>query len=222
MKNTAPQSIAELEQRLRSIAGLKLGDLAKPLGITVPENLLQKKGFVGQLVELVLGADGGNLAQPDFSELGVELKTVPVDQSGKPQESTYISVVPLMDRTLQDWEHSVVKAKLSKVLWLPVEASREISLHERRLGSGFIWQPDEQLMSELKADYQELVTKIICGEVESITSDLGQWIQIRPKAANSKVLTDAIGPEGQVIKTLPRGFYLRPSLTRKILARQFT
>ena len=221
MKNIAPQNESELEQRLAAIAGLRIKDIAAPLEIPVPENLQQKKGFVGQLLELTLGADGGNLAQPDFSKLGIELKTIPVDGTGKPLESTYISVVPMLNRQLQSWEQSIVRAKLTKVLWLPIEASRDIPVSERRLGAGFIWQPDETLSLELRADYEELMTRVICGEVETITADMGQWLQIRPKAANRSALTDAIGPEGNRIKTLPRGFYLRASLTRQILAQQF-
>ena len=46
-------------------------------------------------------------------------------------------------------------------------------------------------------------------------------MQIRPKAAHSKIVTDAIGPNGQIIKTLPRGFYLKTSFTGDILKQQF-
>ena len=217
-----PRTLEELNSRLAAIAGLRIGDLAAPFGIEVPENLRQKKGFIGQLLEMVLGADGGNYMRPDFSELGVELKTIPVSTSGKPLESTYVSVVPMTNRSLQDWSQSIVHAKLSHVLWLPVEATRDIKVADRRVGAGFLWQPNQQLANELAADYTELMTQVVCGEVESITADLGQWLHIRPKAANSSVLTDAVGPEGQMIKTLPRGFYLRAQLTRQILAGQFS
>ena len=111
--NPRPKTIAELESRLADIAGLRIGELASPLGIEVPENLRQKKGFVGQLLEVVLGADGGNHMQPDFSELGVELKTIPVNRAGAPLESTYVSVVPLTNRSLRAWPESIVHAKLN-------------------------------------------------------------------------------------------------------------
>ncbi len=221
MKNLAPQSSTELEQRLAAIAGLRIVDLADPLDIVVPNDLRQQKGFIGQLLEMTLGADGGNLAQPDFSALGIELKTIPVNDKGLPTESTYISVVPLLNRSIQAWETSVVRAKLSTVVWLPIESDRSIPVAQRRIGAGFVWQPDERLLDELKADYEELMNQVVCGDVESITADQGQWLQIRPKAANSQALTEAIGPDGCRIKTLPRGFYLRTALTRQILAEQF-
>ncbi|EIS47637.1 DNA mismatch repair mutH domain protein [Yersinia pestis PY-60] len=44
---------------------------------------------------------------------------------------------------------------------------------------------------------------------------------MRPKAANSRALTEAIGEFGQPIMTLPRGFYLKKTLTAPMLARHF-
>jgi DNA mismatch repair protein MutH len=46
-------------------------------------------------------------------------------------------------------------------------------------------------------------------------------LQLRPKAANNKARTEAIGEKGQPIMTLPRGFYLKKSFTRQLLARHF-
>ncbi len=43
---------------------------------------------------------------------------------------------------------------------------------------------------------------------------MGRVLQIRPKAANNKALTEAIGEFGQPIMTLPRGFYLKKILPR--------
>ena len=216
--HSEPASIEDLMDRVTALAGLRIGDVASSLGIEVPENLRQKKGFVGQLVEMALGAQSGNLAQPDFAELGIELKTLPVDKNNKPMESTYVSVVPMTDRHKQNWDTSIVAAKLKHVLWLPIEADKTIPLAARRFGMGILWRPEDSLWKELQTDYEEFMDRIVLGEVDTITADQGKWIQIRPKAANSSVLTDAIGPEGDRIKTLPRGFYIRPAMTRKILA----
>ncbi|MMZ71354.1 DNA mismatch repair protein MutH [compost metagenome] len=46
-------------------------------------------------------------------------------------------------------------------------------------------------------------------------------MQLRPKAANSKALTRAIGRNGQPIQTLPRGFYLKIDFTHQLLRRHF-
>ncbi|MGL4907400.1 MAG: DNA mismatch repair endonuclease MutH, partial [Plesiomonas sp.] len=46
-------------------------------------------------------------------------------------------------------------------------------------------------------------------------------LQLRPKASNNRALTDAVGRNGQPIKTLPRGFYLKKAFTAAILAKHF-
>jgi len=212
-----PEDISQLIQRTRTIAGMRLSDLATSLDIKIPENLKREKGWVGQLVEKLLGATAGNKAEPDFTHLGVELKTIPVDSKGKPCESTYVCVVPLRDITGLHWENSLVKAKLNHVLWVPVEADKNIPLANRRLGRGILWQPDNNTEAALARDYNEFIDRIALGQVESITADQGEILQIRPKAANASALTTGIGENGQSIQTLPRGFYLRPFFTKQIL-----
>jgi len=52
---------------------------------------------------------------------------------------------------------------------------------------------------------------------EQNTAHHGQYLQILPKASNSKSLCKGINSEGEEILTLPRGFYLRTILTKQIL-----
>ncbi len=46
-------------------------------------------------------------------------------------------------------------------------------------------------------DWEELMDLIVLGEVERITARHGEVLQLRPKAANSKALTEAIGAHGR-------------------------
>jgi DNA mismatch repair protein MutH len=62
---------------------------------------------------------------------------------------------------------------------------------------------------------------ISLGKVESIDARVGSVMQLRPKAANGSVLTDAVGHDGGFIKTRPRGFYLRKNFTNNILSTYF-
>ncbi|WMN59344.1 DNA mismatch repair endonuclease MutH [Pseudoalteromonas xiamenensis] len=216
-----PKTTAELMQRVDAIAGLTLGEIAHHYQFKVPENLLKEKGWMGQLVEYVLGASAGSKPVPDFELLGIELKTLPIGYSGKPLETTYVSIVPLIDVTGLQWEDSVVRHKLSHVLWLPILAERDIAPIDRTIGSGFLWKPSVTQEAAIRRDWEEQLELIALGRVEEINGHLGEVMQIRPKAANSKALTDAIGPDGKVIKTLPRGFYLKTQFTANILKSQF-
>ena len=203
--------------RARALAGLSLADIAEQFQLGVPRNLRREKGWQGQLIERALGASSGSLAQADFPEIGVELKTLPIDQHSLPTESTWVCIANLIPSHAERWQDSLVYEKLKRVLWLPVQDDDNIPLAERRIGSALLWQPDAQQMQILERDYLELTERIALGEVEAISAHHGQALQLRPKAANRKVLTDARGPDGTVIKTLPRGFYLRRSFTISVI-----
>jgi len=216
-----PKSESELLERARDIAGLSLAELADEANIEVPPDLRRDKGWVGQLLEWHLGATAGSKPQQDFESLGIELKTIPISYLGKPLETTFVCVAPLMGIHGLRWENSHVRNKLSRVLWVPVEGEREIPLKERRVGSPLIWSPSTEEEQQLQTDWEELMELIVTGQVEQITARHGEVLQLRPKAANSRVLTDAYGASGKMIKTLPRGFYLRTQFTAKILENNF-
>ncbi|SNY55836.1 DNA mismatch repair protein MutH [Arsukibacterium tuosuense] len=221
MKKTPLNTAGQLLHCCHSIAGLTLGQLAAQLKVDVPANLKRDKGWVGQLLELALGAEAGSQAIPDFPALGIELKTLPIDQQGKPLESTYVCVAPLTGVTSQSWQQSWICQKLQHVLWVPILAERQIPLAERVIGTGFLWQPSVAEQQALQQDWEELMELITLGGIDQIRGAHGKVLQLRPKAADSKALTAAVGANGEPIQTLPRGFYLKASFTAAILSRQF-
>ncbi|MBY6063818.1 DNA mismatch repair endonuclease MutH [Pseudidiomarina sediminum] len=203
------------------LAGRSFADIAQQHGLQVPADLRRHKGWVGQLLETALGATAGSQALQDFPELGVELKTIPLDARGKPLETTFVCTTPLIDIAGLTWENSSVRNKLQCVLWVPIDGRRDVPLAERTVGTAFLWQPNDDEERLLRNDWQEHMDKIALGEVEQITAHQGEVMQLRPKAANSRVLTEAIGPNGERIETLPRGFYLKTSFTWHIIQRTF-
>lgn len=219
--NSEPQSEHELIQRALAMAGQSLAELAQQAGMTMPANLNRDKGWVGQLIEWHLGAASGSKPQQDFVHLGIELKTIPISHQGLPLETTFVCVAPLTGIQGVRWENSHVRHKLSRVLWVPVEGEREIPLADRRVGAPLIWSPSQEEEQQLKQDWEELMELIALGQYQHISAKHGQVLQIRPKAANSKALTQAYNQEGKPIKTLPRGFYLRTQFTAQILQRHF-
>lgn len=218
---SAPKHINDLLSRAENIAGLTLEQLAQQHSLQVPETLVRNKGWIGNLLEISLGASAGSKPEQDFPELGIELKTIPIDRNGKPLETTFVCVTPLIGITGLTWQQSNVCNKLSRVLWVPILAEKNLAISQRVIGTPFLWQPDDIQATQLQSDWEEIMEIIALGQVESITARTGQVIQLRPKGANSKALTDAIGSNGQPIKTLPRGFYLKINFTHQILKQQF-
>ena len=212
-----PQNLEQLLSQAQSIAGLTFGELADELHIPVPLDLKRDKGWVGMLLERALGATAGSKAEQDFSHLGVELKTLPINAEGYPLETTFVSLAPLVQNSGVKWENSHVRHKLSCVLWMPIEGSRHIPLRERHIGAPILWKPTAEQERQLKQDWEELMDLIVLGKLDQITARIGEVMQLRPKGANSRSITKGIGRNGEVIETLPLGFYLRKAFTAGIL-----
>ncbi|AJI96568.1 DNA mismatch repair endonuclease MutH [Yersinia ruckeri] len=211
----------QLFERAQRLAGFTLGELATRAGWPIPADLKRDKGWVGMLLEFYLGANAGSKPEQDFANIGIELKTIPINGQGKPLETTFVCVAPLTGNSGVTWESSHVRHKLARVLWIPVEGERQIPLAERRIGAPLLWSPNTEEEEWLRRDWEELMDLIVLGKVESITARHGEVLQLRPKAANSRALTEAVGEKGQPIMTLPRGFYLKKTFTGSLLARHF-
>lgn len=213
-----PADEFQLMDAAAELAGRSLGDLAQRAGITVPGDLKHAKGWVGELLESALGATAGSRPVPDFENLGIELKTIPLNPRHQPQESTFVCTAPLINTAGLQWENSTVKAKLNRVLWVPVEATHDIPVAQRRVGRAILWSPSPAESKILRDDWEEHIERITLGYLDELDARLGTYLQIRPKALNSRHRTNARNHIGEPVSAVPRGFYLRTCFTRRVLS----
>lgn len=214
-RRSPPRDADDLRARADGIEGRTLAELAWGLGFVVKGDRVRTKGKAGELLERALGASGGSAAVHDFPELGIELKTIPIDERGVPRESTYVCTLVLTEADAAEWSTSWVRAKLAHVLWIPIVTPRDDT--EPRIGTPLLWRPTRDQEAQLAADFDEVVGAIGIGGVEGLTARAGRWLQVRPKARDGNARTLAYGPDGERIATVPRGFYLRPSFTGALL-----
>jgi len=212
-----PSSERELRDRAAWLAGRTIGDLSRALGVSVPPAGRRGKGKMGTLVERALGAEAGSASVPDFPHLGIELKTIPVDQAGAPRESTFVCSIAIGDADQAEWNTSWARAKLRQVLFVPIVVADDDRVESRLIGTSMLWRPTTEQDAVLKDDFEMAMGLIGAGGIESLTARSGRYLQVRPKAATGSVRTISLGPEGEWIATVPRGFYLRTSFTRALL-----
>lgn len=203
-----PVTEHELVERARALSGVRIAELAAREAFAIDGEAVRTKGKVGELIERVLGATGTG-AEMDFPHLAIELKTVPLE-NGKPAESTFVCALPLMNAERAEWSSSWVRKKLSRVLWVPI--------HEReRVGDAVLWSPSVEEEAALKDDFDEIVGRIAIGDIEDLSAHVGRHLQLRPKAATGSVRTAAPGRDGEIVATVPRGFYLRTKFVESVL-----
>jgi DNA mismatch repair protein MutH len=206
-----------LLDRARALRGKTVREVAEELGLHAGGDAVRTKGTPGAILERALGATGGSSKVHDFPEIGVELKTIPLDERGVPIESTYVCTLSLADAESQEWETSWVRAKLACVLWVPTLGAAELPWPERRIGEPLLWSPTPEQDAILRGDFDDVVGLVGIGRIEELTAHRGRWMQVRPKAAHGRVRTAAYGAEGELIETVPRGFYLRARFTGALL-----
>lgn len=208
----------ELLHACQNIAGLSIRELAKKLSLPCPNILSKDKGWIGKLLEASLGVKANNLPIPDFPTLGIELKTIPIHYKKlEPIESTYVCSISFNQLELT-WEQSVVNKKLAKVLWIPIAVAPHIDWLDRKIGTGFLWEPTEPQLKILRNDWEELTEMLYLGKIDLLSAHYGQYLQLRPKANNCRSnLIKHTNLEDNDILTVARGFYLRRSFTKEIL-----
>lgn len=216
MQNYPPKDLQELQQRCLQMAGQSIAQLASKADITIPTDLLHAKGWVGQLIEFYLGASSSSKAQPDFANLDLELKTIPVNKQHKPLESTYVCTVQTNNGVLS-WRDSWVYHKLKHVLWVPIISDPNLAITDRIICEPLFWQMDPVVEEILRTDWEELMDMLELGYAKNLSAKYGTYLHIRPKAANSSVLIDYLDADGNAEKIVPKGFYLRSSFTERLL-----
>lgn len=206
----APRDEAELLARALALEGSTLDSLARS-DLRVG---LHTKGKAGMLIETALGATGGSAATWDFPALRIELKTIPMDHRAKPKESTFVCAFAIADADRAVWNDSWVAAKLRRVLWVPLH---DVGEGGRRIGRARMWSPSVEEEATLRSDFDEIVGSIGALGIESVSAHLGEALQLRPKAAHGRIRTVVRSNEGDLVATVPRGFYLRPTFTARVI-----
>jgi DNA mismatch repair protein MutH len=218
----AGERAAKLEGLLahaRALVGVELGELADQLGIPAPPlGAVRTKGWAGQVIERELGVETGGAHGPDFRELAVELKTVPVDAELVPFESTAVCLIDPIGIAGESWATSYARGKLARVLFVALATEPGRRVAERRVSAVRLWSPSREEDEVLRADFELFVRGYFRrGRAAAITGHLGRALQVRPKGKNAADLRDSYDEEGRPTRIGKMGFYLRPSFVATIL-----
>ena len=214
---SSPINEEDLLSRCLAIEGLNFLQLATLTQFPIPAQPSKRKGWAGTAIEISLGTTAGSKPVPDFYELGIELKTIPIGANRKPTESTFVTSIPLLTIHNQIWDSSQCYLKLKRVLWIPIEGNTQIPFEQRRIGQAFLWSPNIEEHEVLARDWHQLSHMIGAGKLEEVDASMGDYLQVRPKGANARSLCYGFDSEGNKIATLPRGFYLRTRFTETLI-----
>lgn len=189
---------------LKRYIGKDLRKLALEHGITTYETGKQNKGWKGLVLERLAGLQTNVSKAPNG--LTYELKSVAfhhVKDKLVPKETMAITMINPEELKVHSFFESHCWAKLKTIVFCAVEWNGTNSEEAKLLKVASLdFAEDDELIKEIKADYDFIREKLITHGFKALTGKDGKWIQARTK-----------GPgHGSV----SRAFYARTSLVKKI------
>lgn len=189
---------------LKKYIGQDLRQLALEYGVTTYETGKQNKGWKGLILERLAGLENNVSKAPNG--LSWELKSVSFHNKKEilaPKETMAITMINPEELSKYEFFESHCWSKLKSIIFCAVmwnghnaekaELVKVVSLD---------FLETDELIKEIKADYDFIRNKLITQGFESLTGKDGKWMQARTKGAG----------HGSV----SRAFYARTALVKKI------
>lgn len=195
----------ELFTRVKSIIGKKIHEIAKN------EDLYQK-GSVGNIIESALGIRN-NHQGPDLPELQIEVKTLPV-KNMQAVGSTFVSSAK-QDEFSLDWHSSFVRSKLQTVLFILVSDGKLIDQPNKKILNAGLWHLESEQEQILQQDWSELMEQSM--QEGFISAEYGTYLQLRPKALNTRNASRKLNMHGHMVNSNNLGFYLRRDFVNSLI-----
>jgi DNA mismatch repair protein MutH len=191
-------------KNLKKNIGKDLRQLAKEHGITTYETGKQNKGWKGLVLERLAGLQTNVSKAPNG--LSWELKSVSfhyVKGEYVPKETMAISMINPDELKKDDFFKSHCWAKLKAIIFCAVEwHGKNAEQAELIKVANLDFAETDELIKEIKADYDFIRQKLIAKGFKALTGKDGKWIQARTKGAGHG--------------SISRAFYARTSLVKKI------
>ena len=191
-------------KNLKKHIGQDLRELAKEHGITTYETGKQNKGWKGLVLERLAGLETNVSKAPNG--LTYELKSVAfryVKNELVPKETMAITMINPEELKAHEFFESHCWAKLKAIIFCAVEWNGKNAENGKLLKvANFDSAEDDELIKEIKADYDFIRNKLITKGFKALTGADGKWIQARTK--------------GPGHGSTSRAFYARTSLVKKI------
>ncbi len=191
-------------ENLKKYIGKDLRALALEHGITTYETGKQNKGWKGLVLERLAGLETNVSKAPNG--LTYELKSVSFHNKKEllvPKETMAITMINPEELKAHSFFESHCWAKLKTLVFCAVMwHGKNAENAELIKVASLDFAEDDDLIREIKADYDLIRNKLITKGFKSLTGTDGKWIQARTKGAGHG--------------STSRAFYARTSLVRKI------
>ena len=197
---------------LKKYISSDLRELALKYKITTYETGKQNKGWKGLILERLAGLETNISKAPNG--LSWELKSVSFyEVKGKltPKETMAITMINPKELKETEFFNSHCWSKLKAIIFCAVKWNGKNSDDGQLIKVASLdFSEDDDLIKEIKADYDFIRAKLIKKGFGALTGKDGKWIQARTKG------TGGVNPKTGERRPITRAFYARKELVKKI------
>jgi len=184
-KIRSPKELEKIARR--DLEGRSLAEIARWIKSSDLASRVKTKGNVGYVIERgYFGIEKNSNKEPDLPSLGVEVKTSPL----KPGKDGLLRVkeplsLNIINYTEEANNKSLKESSLYKknhlilFVWYVHDASKERSHYIIKYV--FLWEIDDDVVNELKPDYDAIIEKINKGKAHQIHQFDHRYLTICPK-----------------------------------------
>jgi DNA mismatch repair protein MutH len=199
-------------KNLKKYIGKDLAELAPQFGINPYLNGKQNKGWKGLVLERLAGLQTNVSKAPNG--LTYELKSVAFHEIKGilvPKETMAITMINPEELKAHSFFESHVWAKLKTIVFCAVQWDGLNAKGSKLLRVASLdFAEDDELIQEIKADYDFIRAKLIKHGFTALTGKDGKWIQARTKGIGG------VNPRTGERRPITRAFYARTGLVKKI------
>jgi DNA mismatch repair protein MutH len=207
-------NVETLLEKAESLKGVTISNLLKE------KDFDKGKGAIGNIIEREgFGIANNNDARPDFEELGIELKVLPLKKNAKGdysvKERTKVCSINYKELINENWEKSHARYKLDKILFIFYHYDKEDNYNSEILDYLLfhLESSDEPL---IKSDWER--TKGLVEEGKAHLLSESQNLVLAASRSGAGKLEEKYWPDqpNQIFskKARQRAFSLKPSFTK--------
>lgn len=173
---------------------LKGRTLREAAGVERIDDPVVRRGSFGNAVEYYyFKFDPNNDPNPDFNEVGIELKTTPLKRTKRgdlvSKERLVLSKISYMNVVDETWETSAVLKKCSDILLLFYLYVPDVNPVDYEFYLVELWSIPEEDVPTVRQDWETIVEKVRQGRAHEISGSDTLYLEACTKAANSDVRT---------------------------------
>ncbi|QQG46936.1 MAG: hypothetical protein HYZ30_00645 [Candidatus Azosocius agrarius] len=183
--------------------------------INVDNCSMLSRGYVGQVVERFFNNQNGNKSQCDFLNLGIELKTLPLNVKNEPLNPIFICSLSPNLRSLE-WKYSNLYNKIKHILWVPYYKFNNCDIFSYKFLKPFFFKINLSQEIVIKADWYNLMNLFYSGNFNNFKF-VGKYIQILSHSKNKFDTINIFNKFGKKEIIIRKAFYFRKIFIKQLI-----